>query len=115
MTVQTAIPTQLFNNWIGTTNTTIYEVPANKSLLLTNVTFTNNHTGHVTLQLFIVPSAGSVTNQYRRVNASLSSDDILTISDQKPHLLIAGDRLIAVSSVATAINCLATGILIENA
>lgn len=96
----------------GTSNTTVYTVPALSAVKIASATLTNISGAAVTVSVSVVPSGGTVDTTHRVVSAySLAPSDSTLLMEFMGALLDAGAFISVSASAGAAINYLITGVV----
>lgn len=95
----------------GTSATTVYTVPANQAVKLSQGTVCNVSAAPVTVSLSLVPSGGTADGTHRVISGySLAAGDTLPLGDYLAgHMLGPGDFISVTASAATAIDVIISG------
>jgi chitodextrinase len=99
---------------VGTSATTLYTAPANQTVLLKKLTFSNTTNGALTLSVYLVPSGGSAgSGNAVRTLKTLAPYETFECYEAENQVLAPGDFVAATGS-ATGITARGSGMLVSN-
>lgn len=102
-------PKKMYVGQPGTTNTTLYTVPANTQGIIKYIKICNTTTNDATITLSLVPSGGSAGSTNRLINAdTLRANETKAIDTGE--VLNAGDFISALQGTSGAITLHISGI-----
>lgn len=94
----------------GTTNTTVYTVPASSAVKVATAVLTNVTSSSVTVSVSVVPSGGTVDGTHKVVSSFvLAANDSTKLVEVEGAMLDAGAVVSVIASTAAAVNYLLTG------
>lgn len=95
----------------ATTATTVYTVPANKAVKLSQGTLCNVTGSAVTVSLSLIPSGGTADGTHRVIDSySLAAHDTLPLADYLAgHMLGPGDFISVTAGTANAVDVVISG------
>lgn len=106
---------EIYANQLAATNTTLYTVPANRTLLITRATLLNTTGTDRTVDLHLVTSGGSASVANQILDAKTCESNMTEpylIPGLERQILEGGGTIQASASAASAVTLVISGILI---
>jgi hypothetical protein len=106
-------PKRLYIGQPGTTLGTLFTVPANTKVIVTNIVLCNTATTTVKVTLHFVPNGSSASNANKIIaDYPVSANDTVVIDDLSI-VLEAGDTIQAVQDTANAVTVYVSGVEVQ--
>jgi hypothetical protein len=94
----------------GTSDTTVYTVPASSAVKVATAVLANVTGSTVTVSVSVVPSGGTVDGTHKVVSSySLAANDSTKLTEVEGSMLDAGAFISVIASTGAAVNYLLTG------